>query len=147
MQEAARRLIGELIGELTACSEALRAPEGAETWKGGGFPARSPDELSATDASGNAFLLQLFNPEASTRRLFDTGFGFLRGESVGAKLVNGVGQLFRSFSSGRWSRSRRITFVKDPPLEGLGMIIAALRVGARRVAPAHAAPDEVPLRW
>jgi predicted acylesterase/phospholipase RssA len=64
---------------------------------GGGFArlAQVPHELSATDAHGNPFLLQLFRPEDTTKPLFDTGFGFLR-----FGIVRGVLQLLRSFPLG-----------------------------------------------
>jgi predicted acylesterase/phospholipase RssA len=123
--ELAKRYRFKSIGGASAGAIAAAAVAAAEYGRtdGGGFArlARVPDELSATDARGNAFLLQLFNPEDSTRRLFDTGFGFLRGDSMGAMLLNGVGQLFRSFFIG--------------PLVAIALVVLAVLLGVFGVVP------------
>ena len=123
--ELAKRYRFKSIGGASAGAIAAAAVAAAEYGRtqGGGFArlARVPDELSATDAGGKGFLLQLFNPEDSTRRLFDTGFGFLRGESVATKLLNGVSQLLRSFFVG--------------PLVASALVVVALLLGVFGVVP------------
>jgi predicted acylesterase/phospholipase RssA len=63
----------------------------------GGFDrlARVPRELSATNENGDPFLLELFQPESSTKPLFDTAFAFLRSGATG-----GAFQFRRSFPFG-----------------------------------------------
>lgn len=95
----AKRYVFKSIGGASAGAIAAAGVAAAEYGRatGGGFArlAHVPRELSATDAKGDPFLLQLFRPEKSTRRLFDTGFSFLRFGSL-----RGVVQLMRSFALG-----------------------------------------------
>lgn len=92
----ARRYRFKSIGGASAGAIAAAGVAAAEYGRtsGGGFQrlAQVPHELSATNARGDPFLLELFRPEQTTKRLFDVGFGFLRFGPW-----RGMLQLLRSF--------------------------------------------------
>lgn len=116
----AQRYIFKSIGGASAGAIAAVGVAAAEHGRttGGGFArlARVPRELAATDGQGDPFLLQLFRPEESTRRLFDTGLAFLRFGPV-----RGVLQLLRSFALG--------------PLVGAVLVALGLLLGIFGVLP------------
>jgi len=114
----ARRYRFRSIGGASAGALAAVAAAAAEHGRAsGGFErlAEIPRELAST-VDGDPFILTLFQPEPSTRRLFRTALAFQR-----FGLLRGVLAAVRSF----WRF----------PLAALGLVVAAVVLGAAGVVP------------